>query len=240
MANTRATPPLDATRPRPFVVDPQVMGQIRPMQNRDAEAVARLHIAAMGQSLWARLGKRFLVELYRGLVDSPHFLGFVYVEPDDEGITQVRGFIAGTTDTQRMLSEVFSKRWMVLGLAGIPGILRSPLLARHLVTTGGYSQASGGDGILGESLFCSFEPELRGKRISGHINKVLFDELLARGHSQVKITTEQDNEGANRQLGSWGFEAQGTFTFYGKDMVRYVLDLEASDRVEATSRHPAV
>ena len=76
--------------------------------------------------------------------------------------------------------------------------------------------------------------------MSGHINKVLFDDLLARGHSKVKVTTEADNEGANRQLRSWGFEEQGSFAFYGKDMVRYVLDLEKSQRVESLSRHPAV
>jgi RimJ/RimL family protein N-acetyltransferase len=211
------------------------------MQNRDCGQVAALHARAMGDSLWARLGTRFLSELYRGLVDSPHFLGFVYEDPGSDGIPTMQGFIAGSTDTSRMMREVFISRWMVLGLAAIPGLLRAPWLARHLATTGGYSAASEGeDGVCAESLFCSFAPELRGKRISGHINKVLFDDLLARGHQAVKVTTESDNEGANRQLLSWGFERHGTFRFYGKDMVRYILDLEASERVEAVSRHPAV
>ena len=232
--------------PRPFDVDPSVMERIRPMQNRDCSPVAELHARAMGDSLWARLGTRFLTELYRGLVDSPYFLGFVYEERDEEGIPAVRGFIAGSTDTSRMMREVFFSRWMLLGLAAVPGLIRAPGLARHLATTGGYSVFSGSaasdgeDDVRAESLFCSFAPELRGKRISGHINKVLFDDLLARGHKAVKVTTESDNEGANRQLTSWGFERQGTFRFYGKDMLRYVLDLEASERVEAHSRHPAV
>ncbi len=225
---------------RPFEVDSSVLERIRPMQHRDCPRVAELHQAAMGHSLWARLGAPFLTELYRGLIDSPYFLGFVYEESDEMGIPEVRGFIAGTTDTRKMLSEVFVERWLVLGAAAVPGLLRAPGLVPYLVTTGGYSSASGGDGIPGESLFCSFEPQLRGKRVSGHINKVLFDDLLARGHSQVKVTTEVDNEGANRQLRSWGFEPQGSFTFYGKDMVRYVLDLETSHRVDSVSRHPTV
>jgi hypothetical protein len=227
--------------PRPFDVDPSVLERIRPMQYRDCIPVADLHALAMGDSLWARLGTRFLTEIYRGLVDSPHFLGFVYEDRDEEGILTVRGFIAGSTDTSRMMREVFYSRWMLLGFAAAPGLIRSPWLARHLATTGGYSAASAeNDGVCAESLFCSFAPELRGKRISGHINKVLFDDLLARGHTAVKVTTESDNEGANRQLTSWGFERQGTFQFYGKEMVRYVLDLESSERVEAHSRHPAV
>jgi hypothetical protein len=56
--------------------------------------------------------------------------------------------------------------------------------------------------VRAESMFCSFEPHLRGTRVSGAINKVLFDELAARGHRYVKITTEADNEGAVRQLSS--------------------------------------
>lgn len=219
--------------PKPFPVDPEVMGRIRPMQHRDAERVAELHQAAMGNSLWAKLGHRFLTELYRGLVDNPRFIAFVYVEDG-----RVGGFIAGSTDAEKMMSEVFRGRWMVLGLASLPNSLK-PRVLRHLVHTARYFNASGAE-IRAESLFCSFEPNLRGKRVSGHINKVLFDDLLARGHKAVKITTETDNEGANRQLQSWGFEDKGRFSFYGKDMVVYVLDLEKSDRVEPVLRHPAI
>lgn len=78
---------------RPFPVDPGVMAAIRPMQYRDAEEAARLHEQAMGDSLWAKLGRRFLTELYRGLIDNRRFLGFVY---EEDG--RVGGFIAGSQD----------------------------------------------------------------------------------------------------------------------------------------------
>jgi hypothetical protein len=220
--------------PTPFPVDPAVLGRIRPMQYRDAERVAELHALAMGNSLWTSLGRRFLQLLYRGLVESPFFLGFVY---EEEG--RVRGFIAGSTDTRRMYDQVLNRRLPAFIFVTGLGILRRPGLLPQLVRTAAYFDASGAD-IPGESMFCSFEPELRGRRISGHINKVLFDELAARGHSRVKITTEVDNEASNRQLLSWGFEEDLRFRFYGKDMVRWVLDLEHSPRVEPKSRHPAV
>ncbi len=233
-----------AHEPRPFALDPEVCAGIRPMQNRDAARVAELHSAAMGDSLWAKLGERFLTELYKGLIDSPHFLGFVFEEPGPEpGDTgTVRGFIAGSTDASRMMSEVFKRRFLVLGTAAVPGVLKKPAVIQHLVHTARYFAVSGDDDldVPAESLFCSFEPQLRGRRISGHVNKYLFDDLLARGHRFVKITTETDNLGANRQLRSWGFVDRGTFTFYGKEMVRYVLDLEESPRVDPVSRHPAV
>ena len=108
---------------------------------------------------------------------------------------------------------------------------------RRTVASGGAAPL---DGPVAESLFCSFEPALRGKRISGHVNKVLFDDFLARGFRYAKVTTEVDNTGANRQLKSWGFEAGGRFRFYSKEMVRYLLDLEASPRVDPVSRHPSI
>ena len=219
--------------PRPFTVDPAVMDKIRPMAALDAAAVAELHHAAMGRSTWAMLGVGFLKALYASLIDDDRFLGFVYEED-----RRVRGFIAGSQDTDAMMGDTLRRAWPVLAWAAMPNVL-SPRLIARLIQTHRYGSLSGGGGTA-ESLFCSFEPSLRGKRVSGHINKVLFDDLLARGHSTVKVTTETDNEGANRQLTSWGFEPSGTFRFYGKDMVVYRLDLEASDRVDPISRHPAV
>ena len=218
------------------------MERIRAVEHRDCERLAEMHSQAMGNSLWAQLGQRFLLELYRGLVDSPYFLGFVYEERDAQSEQQILGFIAGSTDTDRMFKSLFRKRYALLALAAGPALLRRPLLLKKLLQTHKYSSMSTetADTIPGESLFCSFEPQLRGKRISGHINKVLFDELLARGHHRVKISTETDNNGANRQLQSWGFEQIHEFRFYGKDMVTYALDLEASERVQARSMHRAV
>jgi hypothetical protein len=220
---------------KPFPVDPEVIGRIRPMQYRDADRVAELHHAAMGNSLWAMLGQPFLASLYRALIDSPLFFGFVYVEDTD-----VKGFIAGSTDTSTMYRWVLRRRGMFVAPAALRGLATRPLLAMKLLETARYFGVSGADDVPAESLFCSFVPDLRGKRVSGHINKVLFDELRARGRTHVKITTEADNEGANRQLASWGFVQRSTFRFYGKDMVTYVLDLVACPRVEALSRHPTV
>ena len=213
---------------RPFEPNIEVLKRIRPMCEADVRRVAELHHRAMGKSLWAQLGQRFLREIYRGMLTTPSFLGFVY---EEQG--QIEGFIAGSEDTSTMMKQVFVSRFHRLSLAGIFG-LRNPAVIRHLLETPLYfrnSKAPNSDTIPAESLFCSFTPKLRGKRVSGHINKVLFDTLLDKGHLEVKITTETDNEGANRQLKSWGFEQKGLFHFYGKEMVLYVLDLSNCERL---------
>ena len=215
---------------RPFEPNVEVLKRIRPMCEADVRRVAELHHRAMGKSLWAQLGQRFLREIYRGMLHTPSFLGFVYEEHG-----QIEGFIAGSENTSIMMRQVFLSRFHRLSAAGILG-LRNPAVIKHLIETPFYfrnSNAPSSDAISAESLFCSFTPKLRGKRVSGHINKVLFDTLRYRGHSEVKVTTETDNEGANRQLLSWGFENKATFRFYGKDMVLYVLDLESCERVSS-------
>ena len=202
------------------------------MAKADIPRVAQLHALAMGKSLWAQLGERFLREIYRALLKSEHFLGFVYQENGE-----IEGFIAGSRNSKAMMKGAFFRRGHRLGLAAVLG-LRNPEVLKQLLETAKYfrrSQANLGEEILAESLFCSFTPKLRGKRVAGHINKVLFDQLFSEGHQLIKITTETDNLGANRQLQSWGFQSMGTFQFYGKEMVTYVLNFETSDRVEKTS-----
>jgi hypothetical protein len=212
----------------PFDVDPAVMDRIRWMRAADVPAVAALHHAAMGRSLWGRLGRPFLETLYRSLLGHASFLAWVYVEDG-----RVRGFIAGAEDAARLLRGTFARHAPELGLAAARGIRREPALWRPLVQTPLYFRRSApADDVRAESLFCSFEAELRGRRVSGHINKVLFDELAARGHRRVKITIDADNQAARRQLLSWGFAERGRFSFYDKPMVTFVLDLAASPRVQ--------
>ena len=214
----------------PFEPDIEVLKRIRPMCESDVRRVGQLHYQAMGNSLWAQLGQRFLRQVYKGMLESPSFMGFVY---EEEGM--VEGFVAGSQDTSAMMKQVFRDKAHRLGITGIMG-LRNPHVIKHLLETPFYfrsSKAPNSEHIPAESLFCSFTRKLRGKRVAGHINKVLFDTLLHKGHSEVKVTTETDNEGANRQLQSWGFENKATFRFYGKDMVLYVLNLEECERVSA-------
>ncbi len=223
--------------PEPLRYDPEWLDRIRAIQARDVPRVAALHAKGMGQTLWGRLGEPFLRALYAGLLYDPLFIGFVFLEDDE-----VRGFIAGTQDGRRMMRNVFRRTWTRLAGTVLKSLLVHPGLIFPVLATPFYFRKSDPAGAApgtAESLFCYFEPHLRGTRVSGLINKVLFDELLSRGHGHVRITTEADNEGAVRQLTSWGFERRAAFRFYGKDMFLFLLDLEKSPRVQPVSRHGA-
>ncbi len=219
---------------KPLTVDPEVLSRIRPMSAEDLPDVARLHQADMGSSLWAQLGIPFLRAVYSALIAHRDFRGYVYVEE-----SQVRGFIAGSNNGPRMFRQGALRRAPLLAAAALPGLLRRPGILWRMAQSALYFGRSGVPGletVTAESMFCSFEPNLRGQRISGLINKVLFDELAALGHRYVKITTDADNPLAARQLTSWGFEECGTFRFYGKEMLAWRLNLLDSPRVEPTDR----
>ncbi|MFM2247770.1 MAG: hypothetical protein RL071_3845 [Pseudomonadota bacterium] len=219
---------------RPLHVDPVVLGRIVPMLAVHADEVAALHAADMGDSLWARLGPRFLRTLYRLLIDEEGFLGFVYVEAG-----QVRGFIAGSTDPDAMMGRLLRRGGFLLAPAALPWALWPPI-TRRLLDTPRYAEVSAVDGaeVQAESLFCTVVPALRGQKVAGLLNLVLFEDLLSRGHAQVKVTTEVANDPARRQLRSWGFVERGRFSFYGKEMVVTTLQLTGHPRLTARGRHP--
>jgi hypothetical protein len=214
----------------PFPVDPEIRRRIRPMTAADAPEVARLHEAAMGASVWAQLGRGFLTAVYRAALPHPDFLGYVY---DESG--HIGGFIAGSSNPERLTRETLQRFGLRVAWAASARLLRHPALLPRLAGTLRYFRDSRPPDVpenCAESFFCSFEPQLRGKRISGLINKVLFDELARRGRRWVKITTDAHNADAARQLTSWGFAQAGTFRFYGKPMIVWLLDLRNCERVE--------
>ena len=201
------------------------------MSGADLDDVARLH-RAMGTSLWGSLGAGFVREVYRALLGHPDFLGFVYVEAG-----RVCGFIAGTSHGSRMFRQTALCHGGRLALATATALARRPRAMLPLLETAAYfrrsTAPSGGHEIHAESLFCSFDRGIKRKRAAGLINKVLFDALASRGHHQVKITTEASNQLAARQLISWGFVVAGRFSFYGKAMILWRLDLDYCERVSS-------
>lgn len=217
-----------------FPIDKQVLSRIRPMVQKDVPAVSKMHAMTMADTLWGKLGEPFLQTLYGALLTHPDFLGYVYVEDET-----VRGFIAGTLNGPQMMKQTFRANTAKILRATAKGLAGHPKSAFLLARTFGYfktSQLPGLENIRAESMFCSFAGELRGTRISGVINKVLFDEVAANGHKFIKITSEADNRGAIRQLTSWGFENLGVFHFYGKDMIAWRLNLENCERVNPKDR----
>ena len=165
-----------ARKVRPLELDPEVMASIHPLVFHDAPA-SRAHHAAMGDSTWARLGVRFLTTLYRNLV---HFTGLHRFRVPRAGSGP--RLHAGGTDPDRMMATVFRKAWFLPGARRLPRACdrRPSSCSRHLGTRRSVTGGPAGAGTCGVPVL-QFRADLRGKRVAGAINKVLFDDLASRG-----------------------------------------------------------
>ncbi|MCR5662367.1 MAG: hypothetical protein K6G50_09605 [bacterium] len=223
----------DFSKLAPFPTNPEIMSRIRPITRQDCHCVAKLHYDEIKSSFWSKLGFYFIENLYGMLINNPYFCGYVY---EEEGC--VKGFIAGSTDTKKLFSETIKKHFLKLVWITLISILKRPNTLSRVITTPVYFALSKPqfEDIKAESIFCAFKPELRGKRISGYVNKVLFDRFFELGFDYVKVTTEITNPGSNRQLLSWGFDEVSNFKFYNKDMRIYVLKLINHPRIDQSLR----
>jgi ribosomal protein S18 acetylase RimI-like enzyme len=188
-------------------------GTIRRTETRDVPAIAELHAALVPSSLWAELGLPFLTRLYASLVRDPRFVSFVYETPAGIG-----AFLAGSTDTKRMLRATAKRDGWALALRALPAL--RPSLVRRLLETGRYPRIRGSDGA-GESLFCAVRPELRRQGIAAGLHEALERMLRAQGIDRLVVTTEATNPDAHEHLKALGFQEDGRFRFYGKEMLRY-------------------
>ena len=156
------------------------MFEIREATASDIGKIASIHIAAFPGFFLSRLGPRFLREVYSSLIDDE--TGSLIVA-DREG--EILGFAAGTLDPEDFYKRLRKRKWPVLLLKALPGIVKSPaFVIRKLWSAIGYSgdtpdnqpggallgslgvspntQRQGAGDALVES-FCKFA-EARGKR----------------------------------------------------------------------------
>lgn len=202
-------------------------GLIRRMEESDIEDVVRLHLADMGSSFFARIGKDFLTLLYRSSLKSKLSAGFVFVRDG-----KIRGFIFGATDTSSLFRDVMVKNFIRFTFSTVRFILKNPSEIPTILETFLYSSKTALKDIRAEMLFISIEPEFRKKKISSALVTAILRDFKKRGVKMAKVTAETDNPGPNLLLTSYGFTLDKVFRFYGKEMNLYYLDLTTSERLK--------
>ena len=103
---------------------------LRPMEKRDAGAVARLHAETITNGFLRKLGRRFLRQLYLGVAADP---GSWVCVAERNGA--VLGFLAYSQDVSAMYRRVLRARWWRLGLASLPRSLNLLLIKEILDTS---------------------------------------------------------------------------------------------------------
>jgi len=187
------------------------------MQSVDAAAVAQLHAQSMTQGFLARLGRRFLRQLYLGIheVEGSHVL--VAAAGRD-----VVGFSAYTRDVRGLYSRVLRSRPFRLAWASLPRSL-SPWVVGGMIDTLRYPAKQSAQALPpAEILSIAVSDKARGTGVGRKLLERTLE--LAREDEQpaIKVLAGAELEGANRFYRACGFEKTAEIVQHGETLNVYV------------------
>ncbi len=157
--------------------------------DNDVLQVANLHLVNINQGFLSKLGSKFLYYLYKSI--STSLDGFLIIATDNNDI--VIGFVAGTTDLQKLYKQLVTKYFIQIVFCILPKILSFSTISRiwDIVI---YSRRSVTENGLPKSelLSIAVDQHYRGKKAA----RLLFSELCSefeKNHiTQFKIVVGSD------------------------------------------------
>ncbi len=180
--------------------------QVRLANRNDARSLARLHeqgSAKQPGGFMFRLGRGFLAEYYRVLIDGGSSV--ILCAVDDFG--RLLGFVAGSLDAETRLSTLKRERVRLL-IAALPALVRRPMLVREVYGRQNSSSADGSEaGYVVQSgaheEFWAWLPNSGGGAIELHLKWLALMRLL--GAETVSGEVDKVNDAvvrAHRMLGA--------------------------------------
>ena len=193
--------------------------RLRELRPTDAEDCARVHLAAFPEFFLARMGRPFLVQLYRGFAEDDTALTVVATDSDGE----VLGSVVGTTEPAGFFRRLLRRRVIRFGLASLPHLARHPSDAMRVAR--GLRYRGGDEHPAGAALLSSICVTPGAPRGTG---RMLMDGWLAAlgtagGTSAYLMTDAHDNDRVNvfYSRGGWRLDGSET-TPEGRVLNRYV------------------
>lgn len=196
---------------------------VRRMVAGDADEVARLHALTINRGFLARLGRRFLCELYLGILQDPESSIWVV-----ERGGRVRAFLAYAKSLSGLYRRVLRSRSWRMALAMFPRILH-PRFLKHALETWHYPSTQSELRLPeAELLALGVHPELRGRGAG----RLLVDQMLARarqdGQREIKVIAGADLDDANAFYQRLGFRHLTQFEHHGRISNVYVISVESA------------
>ena len=196
---------------------------IRPMTAADVPAVTDVHLAAFPGFFLTFLGRGFLRQLYRGIVEDASGIAFV---SDTEG--RVTGFVAGTAVPARFYSRLMRQRLVPFAWHSGLAVLRRPsAIPRILRAFTKSSDAPRETTGRAELMSLAVLPTHREGGLGARLVEAFSAEAAAHGAKTVFLTTDAaNNESVNRFYLRCGFTLARTFsTPEGRAMNEYERSL---------------
>ncbi len=184
------------------------------LKQDDISQVARFHSLYIPHSTFAQLGIPFLKTLYHSLLKSRY--GFVYTYWEGK---EMQGFIAGATDSQRLLRSLFLGHFLFFLGISLRALFRHPRLLSSLFQTFQYSRKVSLPQTKAELLFIAVNPESRRRGIGSKLILRSLEELKRRGINGVKVSVERNDQKTINLLQKMHFCQEKKFSFYQRERV---------------------
>ncbi len=193
------------------------MEVIQELKVEHAPIAAEIHIEGQPGTFLTSLGQEFLTVLYAQMCASPWGFGCVALSDG-----QVVGLVAAAVNTSALFKEIIWRRWYRLVWPLTKQLWRHPSLLTNTLQTLSYP---GQEAAGAELLFIGVRARLRGQGLGRRLVEALGAECRARSISNLEVTVDVANQGANRFYRRHGFQYQRTFELYGRQMNSYKLEL---------------
>lgn len=198
----------------------------RPAGAADVPRMAAIHLAAFPNFFLTILGRRFLVELYQGILTDQAGVAVVCVAGGE-----VRGFVAGTVAPANFYGRLIRRRWLRFALAALGPAIRRPAIVPRLLRAfrKPAEERQSPDGALLMSI--AVDPAAQRGGIGARLVAEFCTACRQRGVTRIRLTTDRlGNEAVNDFYVRHGFRVAGTFTTpEGREMNEYVLDLSGQN-----------
>jgi len=192
---------------------------IRRQTRSDAAHVARLHRQEIREGFLVQLGPRFLSELYQGIGEAPGSTCFV---AEAEG-RRVVGFVAAACDVPAMYRWILGARWLALGLAAWPYVLRRGTL-REVWQTLRYPARVPPGLPRAEILAIAVDRAWQSKKVGSKLMRAALTGLADRGIARVKVVVGEQLA-ANRYYRRLGYRLAGTMEQHGRLLNIYTIQV---------------
>lgn len=198
---------------------------VRVGTGRDFGGVAQLHVEGITEGFLSTLGLRFLSTLYAGIAQAPGSRVLVA----EQG-KAVLGFIAFTADVASCYRWVLTRRFLPLGFALLPKLLKLSIY-RNIIETLLYPRRVGNDtgtkrvkqsAGSGELLAMAVSERSRGLGIGKVLVAAMNAELDRLGVSECRVVTHALDERSNGFYQRCGFCLVRSFQNHGKPMKEYL------------------
>jgi len=193
---------------------------IRIMDTLDSEKVAKIHIESIDAGFISSLGLRFVKALYKRICLSKK--GFVYVA-DDKG--DIKGFIAGTEDVNKMYKEVLLRGGFLFVIILIRKVFSLSALKRIFQTLF-YPAKVEKEFCKAEILSVGVKGDARGKGVGSMLMESALNEFRKRDVAMIKALTHDINAASNHYYQKQGYQLKGTVKHHENTLNIYCIELD--------------